>query len=476
MLIANSLVMAAPVLAGKLVNFRDLSALCCRGSLRKGLNRPRPDRPPPSDQIETQAIEELKGSVSVSRAARLALFSAFRSPRPIPGEPPGWRMRIADAYLVDKLDTRFEAAKRASAWLNDRIGELRNQLHDSEEAVTQFRTAHNLFQNGNITLSQQQLSELNAKLVEARADAAQKKARVDLLTSLQAKGSGLGNLPDFGPGSTLPALRQQASVAFPTGSRSYCAIRGAASARRKYSRAAARPRTLYRSRDPAIGCHLRNDYALAQSRVASLEKSLREATGQTSIDDATAIRLRELERTAAVNKTLFEDFLQRAKITQEQATFEPREVRVITPALPPGTPSYPRKTFYLSATLLIGLLLGVSGAVAKEMLNTSFTTTQQIEDILGLPVLASVSRLTNRDLTVDGAIIPVHDYPGRSSRCRASPSGSEPEKRHPYDRRRSSPKGHPIHLCRPARRQDHDRHGGGAVGRKIESKSPLHRC
>ncbi len=366
---------------------------------------------PPSDG-ETQAIEELKGSVSVSRAARLGFVLGISVTSPDPGRAARLANAIADAYLVDKLDTRFDAAKRASAWLNDRIGELRKQLRDSEEAVTQFRTAHDLFQNGNITLNQQQLSELNAKLVDARADAAQKRARVDLLNSLQAKGSGLGNMPDFGSSGTLTSLRQQASTL----------SQQEADLSARYGtphplvvNIRAQERDLERSiaaETQRLASSIRNDYELAQSRVASLEKSLREATGQTSIDDATAIRLRELERTAAVNKTLFEDFLQRAKVTEEQATFEPREVRVITPALPPSTPSYPRKTFYLSATLLVGLLFGVSGAVAKEMLDTSFTTTKQIEDILGLPVLASVSRLANRDLAVDGAIIPVHDFPG----------------------------------------------------------------
>ena len=123
------------------------------------------------------------------------------------------------------------------------------------------------------------------------------------------------------------------------------------------------------------------------------------------------IRLRELERTAAVNKSLFEDFLQRAKITQEQSTFEAREARVITPALPPGAPSYPRKSQYLAINLLIGLLLGVGGAVAKELLNAGFTTPKQVEDILGLPLLTSVSLMRVRDLTIDGKLVPIHYYP-----------------------------------------------------------------
>src|SRR6202035_5511998 len=107
-----------------------------------------------------------------------------------------------------------------------------------------------------------------------------------------------------------------------------------------------------------------------QSRVASFERSLREASGQSTLDDATGIRLRELEPTAAVNQSLFEDFLQRATITQEQTTFEAREARIITPARPPGAPSYPRKSQFLAIDLLIGLLLRVGGAVAEELLHS----------------------------------------------------------------------------------------------------------
>src|SRR4029078_8817764 len=45
---------------------------------------------------------------------------------------------VADAHIVDQLDARFEAAKRTSAWLSDRLVELRKQLRESEEAVADF--------------------------------------------------------------------------------------------------------------------------------------------------------------------------------------------------------------------------------------------------------------------------------------------------------------------------------------------------
>jgi polysaccharide biosynthesis transport protein len=360
---------------------------------------------------ELRAIEGLKGAISVSRVAQQGHVLAIAVTSPDPERAARLANAVADAYLVDKLDTRFEAAKRASAWLSDRLAELRKQLRESEEAIAQFRSQHGLFQSGSVTLNQQQLSDLNAKLVDARADAAQKKARVDLLDSIQAKGGNLQNMPDVSNAGALPNLRQQAATLSQQQAEllarygaTHPLVVNVRAQQSDVERAIA-------AETRRLAASVKNEYELAHTRVTSLEQSLKEATGQTSVDDTTAIRLRELERTAAVNKSLFEDFLQRAKITQEQSTFEAHEARVISPAVPPRAPSYPRKGPYLAINLLLGLLLGVGGAIAKEMLNAGFTTPKQIEDALGLPLLASVSRMEARDLTVDGKVVPIAYYP-----------------------------------------------------------------
>ena len=91
---------------------------------------------------------------------------------------------------------------------------------------------------------------------------------------------------------------------------------------------------------------VRSEYALAKARLEATEQAMREATGQGGLDNEDAVRLRELERTAAVNKSLFEDFLQKAKITEEQSTFRAREARVIVPAQFGGQ-SFPNTKSYL---------------------------------------------------------------------------------------------------------------------------------
>src|SRR5436309_7795115 len=124
-----------------------------------------------------------------------------------------------------------------------------------------------------------------------------------------------------------------------------------------------------------------SEYTLAKARLDAIEQAMREATGQGELGNDDAVRLRELERTAAVNKSLFEDFLQKAKITDEQSTFRARDVRVIMPAQPGGQ-SYPNTRKALLMALVIGLALGVGGALAREVVNVGFTTGRQIEELL----------------------------------------------------------------------------------------------
>lgn len=383
-------------------------------------------RPTPDGQIVPRdvmgSIQALKGATEVARAGQGYVLSISVTSVD-PARAARLANAVADAYIVDKLDARFEAAKRASAWLSDRLSELRKQLRESEEAVAQFRTEHGLIQSGsNVTLSQQQLSDLNAKLMAARAEAAEKKARIDLLRSIETQGGNAQSVPGVSASSALASLRQQeatisqreADLVARYNDRHPLVVNVRAENRDVQRAISAETRRL------AEG--IKNEYELAKAREEAVERSFQEVTGQTGIDNKTGITLRELERTAAVNKSLFEDFLQRAKITQEQSTFEAREARVITPALPPGGPSHPRNGRTMAIALVIGLFIGVGGALAKEKLNSGFTTPRQIEEILEVPLLTSVSRFEQRDLTVNGKVVQIPLYPAAMPLSRFSES------------------------------------------------------
>jgi succinoglycan biosynthesis transport protein ExoP len=351
----------------------------------------------------------LKGAITVARAGQGYILSISVSSVD-PERAARLANAVADAYVVEKLDARFEAAKRGSAWLSDRLVDLRKQLHDSEEAVADFRKEHGFLQsNTNVTLNQQQLSELNAKLLAARAETADKKARLDLLNSIEQKGGNVQSLPDLANSPTLAALRQQegaisqkeADLVARYNDRHPLVVNVRAEHNDIKRAIAAETRRL--------AANVNNDYELAKARETSLERTLLEVTGQSGADDRTAITLRELERTATVNKSLFENFLQKAKISEQQSTFEARDARVITPALRGGL-SYPKTQQSMEIALVIGLFLGIGGSVAKDKLNGGFATPRQIEDMLEVPLLTSITTMTKEDLTVKGKALEIPYY------------------------------------------------------------------
>jgi polysaccharide biosynthesis transport protein len=363
------------------------------------------------EQSVRDAINNLRGALSVTRSLEAQVLNISTTWND-PDRAAQLANAVADAYVVDQLDARLDSAKRASGWLSDRLVELRGQLRDSEEAVTKFREEHGLTRSGpTVALNDQQLSDLNTKLIAARTDAAEKKARFDFITDLAAGKKTLDSLPDslLSTSSVMGALRgklaeasQRAADLMARYSRSYPAVVNVEAEKRDIERSIA-------AETQRIGTTAKSDYALAKARLDAIQQAMDEATGQGSLNNDDTVKSRELERTAAVNKTLFEDFLQKAKITDEASTFRARDVRIITPAQP-GWQSFPNTKRVLLTALLAGLGLGVGGAIAMEMLRAGFTSPREVEQALGIPVLASVHRMKKRELIKDRKNIPVPFY------------------------------------------------------------------
>jgi exopolysaccharide transport family protein len=353
------------------------------------------------------AIFRLRGALAVERVGReYVIIIAVTSTDP--DKAALLANAVADAFVVNRLNARYEAAKRASAWLAERMEGLREQLRQSEEEVAKFRHEHNLetlSSESKITIGEQQLAELSAKLATARAETAERKAKYDQAQEVQAKGGNLQSIPDVVRSGVISALRaQEAEVR-----------RKEADLIARYSdehptvvNARAERRDIERSITAEVGriiANIKNDYEVALAGEKSLQASLGMMTGQGGDESAVAIKLRELERANAANKTLFEDFLSRAKITREQTAFEEREAQIISPAISPGGPSYPRRKIVLLAALMFGIGAGVAGALAVDILNSGFSAPKQVEATLGRPVLAAIPRLTQAERRIDGKVV-----------------------------------------------------------------------
>ncbi|NQV22248.1 MAG: GumC family protein, partial [Rhodospirillales bacterium] len=90
----------------------------------------------------------------------------------------------ADFYIVSQLEAKFEATKRATQWLSERLMDLRQEVVVAEGAVEEYRKSMGLIKGESADLAAEEVSELNTLLVQARTRRAEADARLRQMRKL----------------------------------------------------------------------------------------------------------------------------------------------------------------------------------------------------------------------------------------------------------------------------------------------------
>jgi polysaccharide biosynthesis transport protein len=297
---------------------------------------------------------------------------------------------VADAYLLDHLSAKYDATRRTSLWLQERIEELQKKSAHADMAVERYKEENNLIGAKGSLVNEQQLAELNSQLTVARAETARAQARYDLTESLIS-----GKKTDAAVSEELnnPVMTEL---------------------RNKYLKVSKRTAELTTRVGPnheqvallrnemqqyekqifdelgRIAETYRSDLHIARSREESLTKSLSNLMGVNASDNRTLVALREKEREAESVRGLYQNFLQRYQETTQQQSFPMTEARLITRATRSLYPSKPRKLLISAISLAGGLCLGIGLAMLREYRDRAVRTSDQIRDDIGLEFLGII--------------------------------------------------------------------------------------
>lgn len=343
--------------------------------------------------------DRLLDNLSVSRIGRTyALELTYNSTSPILAAEVV--NAVASAYLVDKLNSKYEATKRASDWLSDRIAELRQRALDTDFAVQKFRAEHNLISAGNNgLLSDQQLAESNSALILAQSETARAQARVQRIEYILATDDVDAVVTDILDSSVANDLRKkylessklEAGITSRLGSNHVQAVR-LRNEMQEYRR-------LMFQEVRRIAQSYKSDLEVAEAREKSLRESVEKATDVTNSASQTQVQLRELQREAETYKNMYQTFLQRYQEAMQQQSFPVTEARVISKAMPPQRPSKPNKPLVLALFMFLGAVAGGGVAAFREFRDRFFRTGEQVRDVLGLEFLGNTPLIQNKPTT-----------------------------------------------------------------------------
>jgi len=301
---------------------------------------------------------------------------------------------LADFYIVAQLEAKFEATKRASAWLSERVFELREEVNRAEQEVEAFRQKFGLIQGGtNATLAAEQVSDLNRQYVMEGTKLAEAEARLRQVERLLTQPGGIETMAEVLDSQVIRDMRRQetdierlvAQLSTDFGEKHPRMINTRAQLHDLRSKVQLEVDKIVQG--------LRNEVSVARARASSMGAALENLKGEVGRLNASEVQLRALEREAAASRSLLEQLLARSKETSSQEDFQQADASIVSAATAPDSPSFPNKSLLLLISFVLASVASITLAGVLEYLDFGFRSMDQIERQLGVPPLGLVPSL-----------------------------------------------------------------------------------
>jgi len=305
---------------------------------------------------------------------------------------------LADTYIDYQRRDKISTMDRVDKFLLGRVSELREQVRKSDQAVEDYRRSHGLYKSGSSGgVTAQQLNELNSQLLAAQTAKAEAESRLQEAREVSKGGIGGGeSVPEVLKSPLISSLKEQEADAERKAaqlSASYGAKHPLmANANAEVGNARAKVSAEIAKTIDGLAREART----ADARYKALSANFDQLKGQMGQVNDQSIGLEALERDATVNRNLLEAMLNRAKQSTGAAEMLQANAKLVSPAAPSEAPSYPPKSLIAFLGLIGGLMVGCAIALMREGGDHTFRRADQIESLIGLPVMAMVPQLGGR--------------------------------------------------------------------------------
>lgn len=297
---------------------------------------------------------------------------------------------VADLYIEQRLETKFKATRKLTDWLDRRLGELRDQVRISEEAVQKYKELHNITEGTRAIVSTEQLSQLNAELIKTKAEHAEAKARLSEIEALARGKKRLDTTAEVIESPLIQKLKGDETLLLRTLSDLSTRYGDRHPDILKLNTELDDLRAKIHEEMGTIVESMRNEVSVAKARVDALQNGIDEIVQNRHQEEQAMIHLGELDREAKSNKLIFDTFLQTYKKSDEQEDLQEAEARVLSYAVAPSRPSYPDKMLLLSLASALSLFVGLGLAFLLEKLDNTFRSAGQLEKVGHFPCFALI--------------------------------------------------------------------------------------
>ncbi|CAM5400860.1 polysaccharide biosynthesis tyrosine autokinase [Frigidibacter albus] len=276
---------------------------------------------------------------------------------------------IAELYILEQLQVKFDATEQATDWLSARVIELQATLEAAEGRLQDFRASVQLVDEKTLLALDRQAKDLRERTSSSESQSAALQQRVEALRGATDRAA----QAEVSDDAVLKRLLQESGGNLtPEDTRSFDL------------------------RFEQILARAELEATRSTDQLSSLRAGLAEFEAQIERQSADLITLQQYTREAESSRLIYEYFLNRMKETSVQQGIQQADSRVLSDAVIPNGPSAPRKSMILAISGLLGLMLGTGIVLLREASQNTFRSARELEEMTGRTVMGQIPQIPSR--------------------------------------------------------------------------------
>ena len=274
---------------------------------------------------------------------------------------------LVELYIINQIDVKFQAMEQATAFLSNRVAELKADLEMAEANIADFNANTDL-----VSLEIIKDAELELNGLRQRSDVARQ--TLSEFETLRAEFTDAISVEDKASVARDGRLDEMAA-----------SIANGAGSQDAFDR-----------RYAVLQLRVEQNFESAAAQVSALASAERVLEDRIAFQSRDLIALQQLTREAEATRVLYEYFLTRLKEISAQQGIQQADSRILSSAVLPTRPTTPRKARILALSLILGALIGALLVILNDMRKKGFKTAEELEAHTGLSVLGQIPLIKGR--------------------------------------------------------------------------------
>jgi polysaccharide biosynthesis transport protein len=293
---------------------------------------------------------------------------------------------IADSYIQNTWDIRFQASSNLSSYMEKQLEQLKAKMESSSERLAQFEKDLNVIdpeQKTNVLSSR--LLQLNTDLTNAQTELVHKEVAYNAV-----RGGSLEAAQASPQGEQLRRLADTVREA----EQKFTAVKAQYGANHPEYRKAASLLTALHGQFDALKTDIIQrvsvEYQQSLSRQAMLKKAVDETKAEFDKLNARSFEYKSVKQEADSDKGLYQELWRKIKEAGINSSFQSSSIRRVDSARPALQPVLPNIPLNVALAFLLSTLIAMGAALLTDTLDSTVRDPEQIQREMRTEVVGSL--------------------------------------------------------------------------------------